>query len=165
MEQTLFYVFAAIALGSSLAMVAQRNPVAAAMNLVLTMFALAVLFVLLQAHFLAVIQLLVYAGAVMVLFLFVIMFLNLTEEQLVPGRKSILHVAGVALALYALFQIRELVQRTPPSVPKTLGADFGTTKAIGKLLFSDYLLPFELTSVLILAAIVGAVVLAKRRLD
>jgi NADH-quinone oxidoreductase subunit J len=69
MEQTLFYVFGAIALGSSLAMVAQRNPVAAAMNLVLTMFSLAALFVLLQAHFLAVIQLLVYAGAVMVLFL------------------------------------------------------------------------------------------------
>jgi len=75
-------------------MVAQRNPVAAAMNLVLTMFSLAALFVLLQAHFLAVIQLLVYAGAVMVLFLFVIMFLNLTDDQLRPGKRSILHVAG-----------------------------------------------------------------------
>ncbi len=165
MEQTVFYVFAAIALGSSLAMVLQRNPVAAAMNLVLTMFSLAALFVLLHAHFLAVIQLLVYAGAVMVLFLFVIMFLNLTEEQLLPGRKSILHGAGIALAVYALLQIRELVHRMPAARPRALATDFGTTKAIGKLLFSDYLLPFELTSVLILAAIVGAVVLAKRRLD
>jgi NADH-quinone oxidoreductase subunit J len=165
MEQSLFYVFAAIALGSSLAMVVQRNPVAAAMNLVLTMFSLAALFVLLQAHFLAVIQLLVYAGAVMVLFLFVIMFLNLTEDQMMPGRRSILHVAGIALAIFALFQLRGLIDRTPPAPPKAVDAAFGTTKAIGKLLFSDYLLPFEITSVLILAAIVGAVVLAKRRLD
>jgi len=165
MEQAVFYVFAAIALGSSLAMVVQRNPVAAAMNLVLTMFSLAALFVLLQAHFLAVIQLLVYAGAVMVLFLFVIMFLNLTEDQMMPGRRSILHVAGVALAIYALFQLRALIQRTPPVSAKPVDAAFGTTKAIGRLLFSDYLLPFEITSVLILAAIVGAVVLAKRRLD
>ena len=165
MEQTLFYVFAAIAIAASLAMVAQRNPVAAAMNLVLTMFSLAALFVLLQAHFLAVIQLLVYAGAVMVLFLFVIMFLNLTDDQLRPGKRSILHVAGVALAIYALLQIREVVARTPPAAPKPLDASFGTTAAIGKLLFSDYLLPFEITSVLILAAIVGAVVLAKRKLD
>ena len=165
MEQTPFYVFAAVALGSSLAMVMQRNPVTAAMNLVLTMFSLAALFVLLQAHFLAVIQLLVYAGAVMVLFLFVIMFLNLTDDQMMPGRRSILHVAGVALAIYALLQLRELIERTPASAPKPLAADFGTTAAIGKLLFSDYLLPFEITSVLILAAIVGAVVLAKRRID
>jgi NADH-quinone oxidoreductase subunit J len=165
MEQTLFYVFAAIALASSLAMVAQRNPVIAAMNLVLTMFSLAALFVLLQAHFLAVIQLLVYAGAVMVLFLFVIMFLNLTDEQLLPGKKSILHVTGIGLAIYALLQLRELVARTPSVPPKAVDATFGTTAAIGRLLFSDYLLPFEITSVLILAAIVGAVVLAKRRLN
>ena len=164
MEQTMFYVFAAVALGSSLAMVLQRNPVAAAMNLVLTMFSLAALFVLLHAHFLAVIQLLVYAGAVMVLFLFVIMFLNLTDEQLRPGKKSLLHGAGVALAVFALLQFRDLIHRTPAAVQKPLDPSFGTTAAIGKLLFSDYLLPFEITSILILAAIVGAVVLAKRRL-
>jgi NADH-quinone oxidoreductase subunit J len=165
MEQSLFYVFAAIALGSSLAMVMQRNPIAAAMNLVLTMFSLAALFALLNAHFLAAIQLLVYAGAVMVLFVFVIMFLNLQDEQLVPVKRTILHVAGVALAIFALYQLRELVRRTPDAPLAALDAKFGTTAAIGRLLFSDYLLPFELTSVLILAAIVGAVVLAKRRID
>jgi NADH-quinone oxidoreductase subunit J len=101
----------------------------------------------------------------MVLFLFVIMFLNLQEEQLLPGKRTVLHVLGVALVIYALFQIYTLVARTPPSAPPPGDVSFGTTQAVGKLLFSDYLLPFELTSVLILAAIVGAVVLAKRRLD
>jgi NADH-quinone oxidoreductase subunit J len=165
MEQTLFYIFASLAVASSVAMVMQRNPVAAAMNLVVAMFSLAALFALLEAHFLAVIQILVYAGAVMVLFLFVIMFLNLQAEQLLPGKRSVLHVIGVALAIYALLQIRELVTRTPAVTLPPVDASFGTTEAVGKLLFSDYLLPFELTSVLILAAIVGAVILAKRRLD
>jgi NADH-quinone oxidoreductase subunit J len=165
LQETLFYVFAAIALASSLAMVVQRNPVAAAMNLVMTMFSLAALFALLSAHFLAAIQLLVYAGAVMVLFLFVIMFLNLQDDQLQPVKRNLFHVAGVALALFAAAQIRALVLRTPEAPPAPVDEAFGTTAAIGKLLFSNYLLPFELTSVLILAAIVGAVVLAKRRLD
>jgi NADH-quinone oxidoreductase subunit J len=165
MEQSLFYVFAALAVASSLLMVMQRNPVTAAMNLVLAMFAIAALFVLLQAHFMAAIQLLVYAGAIMVLFVFVIMLLNLQEEQLRSRKRNFLHVLSVALAIYAFLQIRELLDRTPAEPLPGMDAAFGTTEAVGKLLFSDYLLPFELTSVLILGAIVGAVVLAKRKLD
>jgi NADH-quinone oxidoreductase subunit J len=165
MEQSLFYVFAALAVASSLAMVLQRNPVTAAMNLVLAMFAIAALFVLLHAHFMAAIQLLVYAGAIMVLFVFVIMLLNLQEEQLRSRKRNFLHVLSVALVIYAFLQIRELLDRTPAEPVPEMDSAFGTTEAVGKLLFSDYLLPFELTSVLVLAAIVGAVVLAKRKLD
>lgn len=165
MEQSLFYVFAALAVASSLVMVLQRNPVTAAMNLVLAMFAVAALFVLLNAHFMAAIQLLVYAGAVMVLFVFVIMLLNLQEEELRWRKRNFLHVLSVALVIFSFLQIRDLVDRTPAEALPKLDSAFGTTQAVGKLLFSDYLLPFELTSVLILAAIVGAVVLAKRKLD
>ncbi len=165
MEQLLFYVFAALAVASSLLMVLQRNPVTAAMNLVLAMFAIAALFVLLHAHFMAAIQLLVYAGAIMVLFVFVIMLLNLQEEELRSRKRNFLHVLSVALAIFAFLQIRELLDRTPAEPVPEMDSTFGTTQAVGKLLFSDYLLPFELTSVLILAAIVGAVVLAKRKLD
>jgi NADH-quinone oxidoreductase subunit J len=165
MEQSLFYVFAAVAVASSLVMVLQRNPVTAAMNLVLAMFAVAALFVLLNAHFMAAIQLLVYAGAVMVLFVFVIMLLNLQEEELRWRKRNFLHVLSVALVIFSFLQIRELLDRTPSEPLPKLDSAFGTTQAVGKLLFSDYLLPFELTSVLILAAIVGAVVLAKRKLD
>lgn len=146
-------------------MVTQRNPVTAAMNLVVTMFAIAAIFALLNAHFLAVIQLLVYAGAIMVLFVFVIMLLNLQEQELLPRKRNFLHTVSIALALYAVVQVWQLLARTPgPEAPQADPA-YGTTAEIGRLLFSDYLFPFEIVSVLILAAIVGAVALAKRRLD
>jgi NADH-quinone oxidoreductase subunit J len=164
-EQSLFYIFASLAVASSLVMVTQRNPVTAAMNLVVAMFSVAALFVLLNAHFLAAIQLLIYAGAVMVLFVFVILLLNLQDQQLVPRKRSFLHLISIALVIYATLQMVEILGRTPKPTLAELAEDFGTTEAVGKLLFSDYLLPFELTSILILGAIVGAVVLAKRRLD
>lgn len=164
-QQQLFYVFASLAVASGLLMVVQRNPVTAAMNLVVTMFSLAALFVLLNAHFLAVIQLLVYAGAIMVLFVFVIMLLNLQDEELRWRGRSFMHVVSVAVVLFALAQIRELIGRTPEMRVAPIGDAYGTTAEIGRLLFSDYLFPFEIVSILILAAIVGAVVLAKRRLD
>ena len=165
MEQNLFYIFASLAVASSLLMVIQRNPITAAMNLVVAMFALAALFVLLNAHFLAVIQLLVYAGAIMVLFIFVIMLLNLQEQELAPRKRTFMHLISVALVLYALSQLVELLTRTPSRQLPDVGPAYGTTAEIGRLLFSDYLFAFEIVSVLILAAIVGAVVLAKRRLD
>jgi NADH-quinone oxidoreductase subunit J len=163
--QQLFYVFGSLAVASGLLMVLQRNPVTAAMNLVVTMFSLAALFVLLNAHFLAVIQLLVYAGAIMVLFVFVIMLLNLQDEELRPRGRSFTHVLSVAVVLFALAQLWELLSRTSTLRAEPVDAVFGTTAEMGRLLFSDYLFPFEIVSILILAAIVGAVVLAKRRLD
>lgn len=165
MEQILFYIFAATAVASSLLMVIQRNPITAAMNLVVTMFALAAIFVLLNAHFLAVIQLLVYAGAIMVLFVFVIMLLNLQDQALRPRKRRFLHLIGVALAVYAFSQLHELISRSPAEKMPPVEPAYGTTGALGDLLFTDYLFPFEIVSILILAAIVGSVVLAKRRLD
>ena len=165
MEQILFYIFASIAVASSLLMVMQRNPITAAMNLVVTMFALAAIFVLLNAHFLAVIQLLVYAGAIMVLFVFVIMLLNLQDQALRPRKRRFLHLISAALAVYAFSQVHALLSRSPAEKMPPLDPAYGTTDAIGNLLFTDYLFPFEIVSILILAAIVGSVVLAKRRLD
>jgi NADH-quinone oxidoreductase subunit J len=138
------------------------------MSLIATMSFLAGLYVLLDAHLIAALQLIVYAGAIMVLFLFVIMLLNIEEKE---GR-----LAGSALGLQLLAALAVgAVFVTVASLVKMDGAllalagseagDFGTTKAVGRMLFTEYLLPFEIASVLLLAAIVGAVILAKRRID
>jgi len=165
MEPILFAIFGAISVGGAIMVVTRRHPMTSALYLILTLFAVAALFALRQAHFLAVIQLLVYAGAIMVLFIFVIMLLNLQEQELAPRKRTFMHVISVALVLYALSQLIELLTRTPSRQLPEVGPAYGTTAEIGRLLFSDYLFAFEIVSVLILAAIVGAVVLAKRRLD
>jgi NADH-quinone oxidoreductase subunit J len=167
----LFWAFAGLALASALACITRRSPVASALWLVVTLFALAALFVLLDAQFIAVLQLLVYAGAIMVLFLFVIMLLNLGR----PGPTDVKGPVGVGTAFLLggvlLFQLWILRQAAPPasiqlppgSVAR-LQQEQGLVGAIAQPLFDTYLIPFEITSLLLLAALVGAVVLAKRRL-
>lgn len=166
LADALFYVFAALTLGCGALVVANpfsRNPVTSAMFLVLTIVWLAGLFVLLHAYFLAAVQVLVYAGAVMVLFLFVIMLLDLKEEErrrirvfgLVGGLVSVTAILGIFLK--ALLETR-LGRGLPPPVVE------GTTAPLGKLLFTEYLLPFEIVSVLLLVAIVGVILLSKREL-
>ena len=167
----LFWVFAGLALASALACITRRSPVASALWLVVTLFALAALFVLLDAQFIAVLQLLVYAGAIMVLFLFVIMLLNLGH----PGPMDVKGPVGVGTAFLLggvlLFQLWILRQAAPPasiqlppgSVAR-LQQEQGLVGAVARPLFDTYLIPFEITSLLLLAALVGAVVLAKRRL-
>jgi NADH-quinone oxidoreductase subunit J len=166
LADVLFYVFAALTLGCGALVVANpfsRNPVTSAMFLVLTIVALAGLFVLLHAFFLAAVQVLVYAGAVMVLFLFVIMLLDLKEEErrrirafgLVAGLLSVAALLGIFLK--ALLQTRP-GRGLPPPVAE------GTTAPLGKLLFTEYLLPFEIVSVLLLVAIVGVILLSKKDL-
>jgi len=161
----LFYLFAALALGSAIAMVLNvRNTVAAALSLVVTMIALAAIFVLLEAYLVGAVQIMVYAGAIVVLFLFVVMLLNLRTD-LFPATRSILpKLLGVvaALALLALLLPR-IASHLPPMAE--LPAGFGGFRKVGIALFTKYLLPLEAASVLLLAAIVGAVVLAKRRID
>lgn len=161
----LFYVFALLALAGALGMVLNlRNTVAAAMSLVVTMIALGAIYVLLEAHLIAVIQILVYAGAIVVLFLFVVMLLNLRQENLPAPRSLGLKTLGVlAVAGGFVAFVRFLV----PALPETqaLPEGFGSYRYVGRALFTDFVLPFEVTSLLLLAAIVGAVVLAKRRLD
>ncbi len=162
----LFYVFAFLTLACGALVVANpfsRNPVTSAMFLVLTIISMAGLFVLLHAFFLAAVQVLVYAGAVMVLFLFVIMLLDLKEEERRKIKKFSL-VAGVVSvgAIVGIF-VKSLLATKP-------GADLpapqleGATIPLGKMLFTNYLLPFEILSVLLLVAMVGVILLSKKDL-
>jgi NADH-quinone oxidoreductase subunit J len=162
----LFFVLAALTLGFGVLVVANpfsRNPVTSAMFLVLTIISMAGLFVLLHAFFLAAVQVLVYAGAVMVLFLFVIMLLDLKEEERLKVKKLGL-VAGLISvgAIVAIF-IRSLFASKPgANLPAPTAV--GDTATLGKLLFTNYLLPFEIVSILLLVAMVGVILLSKKDL-
>ena len=163
--EVFFYLFAATSVVSALAMVLNvRNTVAAAMSLVVTMISLAVIYVVLDAHLVAALQIMVYAGAIVVVFLFVVMLLNLRRDRFAPSRQRLVKAAGVALALGVAAAFLRLVPRSLPT-PHAIAADFGSYAAVGRALYRQFVLPFEVTSLLLLAAIIGAVVLAKRRLD
>jgi NADH-quinone oxidoreductase subunit J len=144
--------------------VVTKNPMHAAMALVAAFFFMAGIYVLLSAHLVAFLQILVYAGAVMVLFLFVIMLLSLGNEHLerehYKGMQLLGVVGVVGMTIVLAMAIRDSVGTEVATVP----ADFGTVKAVGRALFKDYLLPFEATSLLLLVAIVGSVVVAKEKI-
>lgn len=164
MSATLFYLFAAIALAGALGMVLNvKNTVAGALSLVATMVALGAIYVLLGAYLVGVLQILIYAGAIVVLFLFVVMLLNLREEVYPRPRGRLGKALGVGVGLVVLFQFLALVPGTLPE-PAVVGEDFGTYRHVGLALFRDYVLAFEVTSLLLLGAMVGAVILAKRRI-
>ena len=159
-----FYLFGLIAIASALAFVTRKSPVAAALWLVNTLFCIAALYVMLEAHFIAAIQVLVYAGAIMVVFLFVVMLLNLghpSELADMRGRGTRLAAGAVGLVLLAELWVLSR-QDLPRAAPPPVSAE-GAVGVIAAPLFREFLLAFEVTSVLLLAAIVGAVVLAKRR--
>lgn len=160
-----FYLFAALAVAGALGMVLNvRNTVAGAMSLVLTMVALGGVYVLLEAYLVGVLQILVYAGAIVVLFLFVVMLLNLRGEEFGPERLGFVKVLGVAVVGVLLAEFLWLLPGTfgpAAAVPE----GFGGYRALGLSLFTDWLLALEVTSLLLLAAMVGAVVLAKRSID
>lgn len=162
MEAFLFWVFAIISVGCGIMVVWHRNPMSSAIYLIITMLCLAGFYVLLGGAFVAVIQILVYAGAVMVLMLFVIMMLNLREESLQrEGRLPAWVIAGL-VGLFLVIKLGSLLgARTGEGLPAAPEA-FGTIQEVGTTLFGTYVLPFELTSVLLLVAIIGAVILAKR---
>jgi NADH-quinone oxidoreductase subunit J len=168
LESLLFYIFAAAALAGAIVVVSNKNPVAGALALVLTLFSTAVLFILLLAHFVAVIQVLVYAGAIMVLFLFTVMFLNLREESLgfdaqnIPFKLGALFLVLIICAFLAGIGFKKGLSSVQAVAVEE---NFGTVQGVGEILFKDYLLPFELTSVLIVVAILGVVVIAKRGSD
>ena len=166
-----FYLFGLIAIVSALLFVTRRSPVAAALWLVNTMFSLAALYVLLDAQFIGAIQVLVYAGAIMVVFLFVIMLLNLGRAEATTDVRGLgWKLAGGALALALIAQLFALT-RSKTAVSLTLQQGFGERQIdqagavapIAGPLFNEYLLAFEVTSILLLAAVVGAVVLGKQR--
>ncbi len=165
--QILFYAFGALAIISALGMLLNlRNTVAAALSLVVTMIALAGIYVLLEAHLVAAIQIMVYAGAILVLFLFVIMLLNLRHDDFAPARpgQTLLKLVGVALALWIFLALARVLPAAIPE-PGVLPEGFGGFRDVGVQLFTDYVVPVEAAGLLLLAAIVGAVILAKRRIE
>ena len=170
-RETLFWAFSGLAVACALVCITRRSPVASALYLVVVMFSLSALYVLLDAQFIAALQVLVYAGAIMVLFLFVIMLLNLGRGA--PGDFKGWAGSAMAALLFAglLVQLASLSRATPPDAIRlptgtvaALQQQQGAVQAVARPLFSEYLIPFEITSILLLAALVGAVVLAKRRL-
>ena len=159
----LFYVCAVIAVAGALSVVLQRTPVYSALSLIVVLCALAVVYLLLGAEFIAMLQIIVYAGAIMVLFVLVIMLLNAAREQ-VPLRESrMARWLGVPLLTAFLLGMVLVAWRQFPQAPAPERIT-SSPVAIGHLLFRNYLLPFEVTSILILVAILGAVVLAKKQL-
>lgn len=168
MEYIFFYGFAFLAVGSALLLVISRNPVHSTLYLIVTLFCISGLFALLNAHFLAVIQILIYAGAIMVLFLFVIMLLNLKSVKSEFEKLFSLKILGVGAAILLLFEVVFLIGKGSSmglpgqASPELIALEGGNTEIIGKLLFTVYLLPFEITSILLLVALIGAVVLAKK---
>jgi NADH-quinone oxidoreductase subunit J len=163
-EIVVFWIFAVPLIVTALGVVMARNPVYAAMNLVAAFFCLAGIYVLLTAHLVAFLQVLVYAGAIMVLFLFVIMLLSLSDEELGVPRVRAMQVIGAAGGIGLAWVVLNAIRSIASQPARMVGPEFGTVKAVGKLLFTQYLLPFEAASVLLLVAIVGAVVVAKQRI-
>ncbi len=167
METLFFSIVAAVAILMSILVIRCKNPINSALSLIMTFFCLATLYVMLEAPFMAAIQVIVYAGAIMVLIVFVIMLLNIRTES---GRRT-QHALflGAATGLFLLFQTWYLLSRssltgTKGPIDSAALARFGHTELIGQSLFTEFLLPFEITSILLLVAIVGAVVLAKKKL-
>jgi NADH-quinone oxidoreductase subunit J len=168
--ELLWFVFASMAVGGGIGMVTRKNPIACLLFLVLTFFSLAAIYVLLGAHFIAAIQVIVYAGAIMVLFLFVIMLLNLGHDYQSDIRGGLWLVWGFTTAGIIGFVLYRVFVSTEPFVSGRGGAvidaavrNQNAVGAIANPLFRDFLIPFELTSILLLVAIIGAVLLAKRK--
>ena len=162
MNALVFLLLASLTIAAALTVVVHPNPVHGACGLVATLFLLSVFFVGLDAQLVAVLQVIVYAGAIVVLFLFVIMLLNLQAEVRSTGGASLVATAtaaGLALATLLVTMLR----RSVPLAAAGVTPGYGQTRALSRALFTTYLLPFELTSVLLLVAIVGAVTLGRRR--
>jgi NADH-quinone oxidoreductase subunit J len=165
MELFFFYLLAVIAVVSALLVVRCNNPVNSAISLVMTFISLAALYVTLDAPFMAAIQIMVYAGAIIVLIIFVIMLLNLGTDTRLKTSHAL--AGGGLLGAVVLFQVvyflsRSEVSGTRGKITPHMVQTVGHTQLIGQALFTDFLLPFEITSILLLVAIIGAVVLAKR---
>ena len=168
-ELILFIVLALIAAVSSLMMITRRGAVISAVFLVLNFFALAGLYLLLNAQFIAVVQVIVYAGAIMVLFLFVLMLLRTENEPKILMDKRPIKLFALLITLFVFIQIAYLIFAGAPSEnlsPDQLKSiNSGTIQAIGKELYTNYIIPFEVAGFLLLAATIGAMVLAKKKFE
>ena len=165
----IFYIFAALSILGGLGVLFLRNPIHCALSLVGTFFCLGAIYVMLNAEFVAVIQVLVYAGAIMVLFLFVLMLLSSKDIEQYANKWSIgkilagLLSLGIFVQIASLFSAGELQLGPKGAYPIDIVQEVGSIALIGRLLFTDYILSFELIAILLLVAVIGAVVIAKRR--
>lgn len=166
-----FYLFSGMAIAASLFVILKKNPVSSAFSLVMVFFSFAGIYAMLDAHLIAALQIFVYAGAIMVLFVFVIMLLNADIPSLDLAKTPLVLRIGVGLLSLTLFGIFVWAFKESPQLlgigeftPEKIEAAGGNTQVLSELMFSEYILPFELTSVLLLASIVGAVAIAKRKL-
>ena len=164
LDAILFYAFAAVALLSALVVVGQRNPAYSAFALVVTLASLSGIFGLLGSPFIAVLQVVVYAGAIMVLFVFVIMLLNVREEQRIEGGSRSFRLVALGLGAMMVAQVGVVLMRATQRGPSGTVAFDASARRVARLLFSsEYLYVFEATSILIVAALVGAMTLARKR--
>lgn len=164
LQAILFWTFSVLGIAGGIGLLLNRNPVHAALSLILNFFSIAGLYLTLQAEFLAVIQILVYAGAIMVLFLFVIMLLNMSEEPRAP-RFSFSKIAAYILGIAFVGEMLVVFNRTfQGEAPGFLGEkfDYATVESIGQVMMTKYLFPFEMISVVLIAALIGAIVIAKK---
>ncbi|HBF12436.1 MAG TPA: hypothetical protein DDW49_03455 [Deltaproteobacteria bacterium] len=161
-EQFFFYIFAAITVVAILLMIINNNPIASAMCLVFAFFALSALYVLLHAPFVAIMQVLVYAGAIMVLFVFVIMMLRLRPEDLVVDRWNAKNLLLGGIGVFFVVVVIQVLRHIPLLAFQPVDPHFGSPEEVGRLIFGKYMIPFELISVTLLVALVGVVVLGKK---
>jgi NADH-quinone oxidoreductase subunit J len=164
LQLILFFIFAALAVLGGIVVISHRNPIYSALFLVLTLFALAGEYVLLLAHFIAVVHVAVYAGAIMVLFLFVIMLLNIREEARAAGAFRYMIYIALPMAVILFVELGYLAFQGFQTATVQANTN-GTVESIGNALFSTYVLPFEITSVLLLVAMAGALYLSKKKLS
>ncbi|MCT3662914.1 NADH-quinone oxidoreductase subunit J [Elizabethkingia anophelis] len=162
MEQYIFYFVALLALASAVYMVFAKNPLYSILSLVITFFSIAGMYILLNAQFLGIVQIIVYAGAIMVLFLYILMMLNLNakDESSKKNYMKLIGIISAGILLTGLLGAYRGIQGTAKVAVSDNGV--GLTKNLGKLLFNEYVLPFELASVLILTAIISAVLIGKK---
>jgi NADH-quinone oxidoreductase subunit J len=163
MVQNLFYFLSFLAVLSALMVVFSRNPIHSVLYLILTFFTLSGHYILLNAQFLAIVNIIVYAGAILVLFLFTIMFLNLKDDAFVGSRVWYNMSAALVVVVLAGMMVLKISQTSiPVANPEQLDSQIGMVENLGQELFRSYLVPFELVSVLFLSAMVGAVMLGRR---
>jgi len=163
MEMAVFGLFALLALGSSVVVIAHKSPIYSTLSLVLTLFSVAVLFVLLGAPFIATLQLLIYTGAILVLFLFVIMLLNIGRDEGIPGGHRVQLVTAIAGALVLAGMLALLLRHAVGGGPHArLTEEMVSLSGLAQELFTAYLLPFEIVGLLLLVAVIAATVLARR---
>jgi NADH-quinone oxidoreductase subunit J len=162
-----FFVFAVAAIASAVMMITRKNAVSAAVALIVHFFCLSGLYLTLQAQLLAALQIIVYAGAIMVLVVFVIMLLNLGENDKVLQTTNVRGIAGIVIAGILALQLVAvmLLQNTNAAMLPPNSVVVGSVNELGRVLYTDYLFPFEAVSLLLLTAVVGAVILAKRKLE